>query len=62
MITENYSNIELSEIEIILKEISSLLENNYKNEYKINGIRKTRRTYLLLLILFINILHMMQEY
>ena len=49
LITENYSNIELSEIEIILKEISSLLENNYKNEYKINGIRKTRRTYLLLL-------------
>ena len=49
LITENYSNIELSEIEIILKEISSLLENNYKNEYKINGIRKTRRTYLLLI-------------
>ena len=49
MITENISNIDISEIETILKEISSYIEENYKEEYKIGGIRKTRRTYLLLL-------------
>ena len=49
IITENISDINISDIEIILKEISLYIENNNRNEYKIEGIRKTRRTSLLLL-------------
>ena len=49
IITENYSLIKKSDIELLLKEISSFIELNNNNEYKIEGIRTTKRTFLLIL-------------
>ena len=49
IITENYSSIREKEVEILLKEISSFLELNNKDDYKLEGIRTTKRTSLLLL-------------
>ena len=49
IITQNYSSIKTIDIENILKEISLYIEINKKNEYRIDGIRTTKRTSLLLL-------------
>ena len=49
IITENYSNINNSEIITLFNDISSYLELNNKNDYKIIGIRTTKRTSLLII-------------
>ena len=49
IITENYSYINNSEIIKLLNDISSYIESNNKKEYKIEGIRTTKRTSLLIL-------------
>ena len=49
IITENYSYIENEQILTLFSEIQLYIETNYKNDYKINSIRETKRTALLLL-------------
>ena len=49
IITENYSYIENKQIITLFSEIQFYIEINYKNDYKINSIRETKRTVLLLL-------------
>ena len=49
IITENYSNINNDQIIALFTEIQSHIETNFKNDYKINSIRETKRTVLLLI-------------
>ena len=49
IITENYSYIKNEQILTLFSEIQLYIETNYKNDYKINSIRETKRTALLLL-------------
>ena len=49
IITNNYDSMSNSNIEILFKEISSYIETNNQKEYKIDCIRTTKRTSLLLI-------------
>ena len=49
IITDNYACINNEQIITLFDEIQKFLEHNYKNNYKINSIRVTKRTALLLL-------------
>ena len=49
IITVNIHTIQNSDIEILFNEISSFIEKNYESDFKIEGIRTTKRTSLLLL-------------
>ena len=49
IITENYSHITNEQIITLFNEIQSYIEINFKNDYKINSIRETKRTVLLLI-------------
>ena len=49
IITENYSSINNNQIITLFTEIQNYIEINYKNEFKINSIRETKRTALLII-------------
>lgn len=54
IITENYQNITNDQIITLFTEIQSYIERRYKSTYKINSIRETKRTVLLLIYDIIN--------
>ena len=49
IITNNYSTIDNNQILTLFNEIKNFIENKFKNDYKINSIRETKRTVLLLI-------------
>ena len=49
IITENYSSINNKQIITLFTEIQNYIEINYKNDFKINSIRETKRTALLII-------------
>ena len=49
IITDNYPSLKNSDIKMAFEKISSYIEINNKKEYKIEGIRTTKRTFLLII-------------
>ena len=49
IITDNYSSLKNSDIKMAFDKISNYIEINKKNEYKIEGIRTTKRAILLII-------------